>query len=149
VLRRLAYRFRQLYWRLVRPRTLGVKCLVVSDQRVLLVRTTYDRYWALPGGAVERGESFAEGARRELREETGLDLDGLRLFQLYHSQREDKDDHVALFVAETVDGQPRADGREVADLGFFRLDQLPPETSPATRRRIAEYLAGRAASEAW
>jgi hypothetical protein len=32
---------------------------------------------------------------------------------------------------------------------YWRLDRLPPETSPATRRRIAEYLAGQAATDAW
>lgn len=63
----MLHRLRRLYWRLFQPRTLGVKCLVLRAGRVLLVRTTYDRYWALPGGGVNRGESFADAARRELR----------------------------------------------------------------------------------
>jgi ADP-ribose pyrophosphatase YjhB (NUDIX family) len=142
-------RLRRLYWRALRPRTLGVKCLVLREGRVLLVRTTYDRYWALPGGGVERGESFAEAARREVREETALALADLRLFQLYLSRREGKEDHVALFVAEAPAGEPRPDGREVAEAAFFAPDALPAETSPATRRRIAEHRAGRPAGDAW
>jgi ADP-ribose pyrophosphatase YjhB (NUDIX family) len=140
---------RRLYWRLLRPRTLGVKCLVLRDGRVLLVRTTYDRYWSLPGGGVERGESFADAARREVREETGLVLTSPRLLHVYLSHREGKEDHVALFVAECPTREPRPDGREVAEAAFFDPAALPEETSPATRRRIADYQAGRPHGDAW
>lgn len=43
--------------------------------RVLLVEPTYKEDWELPGGVVDRGESPRDGARREVREETGLDVD--------------------------------------------------------------------------
>jgi ADP-ribose pyrophosphatase YjhB (NUDIX family) len=145
----MLHRLRRLYWRLLRPRTLGVKCLVPRDGRVLLVRTTYDRYWSLPGGGVERGESFADAARRELGEEAGLELIDPRLFHVYLSRREGKEDHVALFVADCPTGDPRPDGREVAEAAFFDPDALPDDTSPATRRRIADYKAGRPADDAW
>jgi 8-oxo-dGTP pyrophosphatase MutT (NUDIX family) len=52
--------------------------LLDGDGRVLLFRfDAPDRapFWATPGGALDPGETFAEGARRELREETGLDTD--------------------------------------------------------------------------
>ena len=145
----MRHRLRRLYWRLFRPRTLGVKCLVLRAGRVLLVRTTYERYWALPGGGVDRGESFADAARRELGEETGLALAEPRLFHVYLSRREGKEDHVALFVAGCPTGAPRPDGREVAEAAFFDPDALPEDTSPATRRRIADYRAGRPAGEMW
>ena len=145
----MRHRLRRLYWLLFRPRTLGVKVLVLRDNWVLLVRTTYNRYWALPGGGVERGESYADAARRELREETGLAAADQRLFHVYFSRREGKEDHVALFVATCPAGEPRPDGREVAAAAFFDPDALPEETSPATRRRIAEYLAGQPAGDAW
>jgi len=52
--------------------------LLDGEGRILLFRfDAPDRapFWATPGGALDPGETFAEGARRELREETGLDLD--------------------------------------------------------------------------
>jgi len=52
--------------------------LLDADERVLLFRfTAGDRppFWATPGGAVDPGESYEAAARRELREETGLDLE--------------------------------------------------------------------------
>lgn len=52
--------------------------LLDGDGRVLLFRFTADDrppFWVTPGGAVDPGESYAQAARRELREETGLTLD--------------------------------------------------------------------------
>lgn len=138
----------RLYWRLVRPTTLGCRCLVLRGDSVLLVRHTYDSGWHLPGGGVKRGEAFIEAARREVREETDLEVDGLRLLQLYHSQAEGKSDHVALFAAESPSGLPRPASLEIAEVCFAPLAALPDDTSLATRRRIAEYL-GDAPTASW
>jgi len=64
-----------------RPRLRGVKCVVRdADGRVLWVRHTYgDRAaWELPGGGARRSESALQAARREAREELGVDLDDWR-----------------------------------------------------------------------
>lgn len=145
----LRHLLRRLYWRLGRPTTLGVRCLVARGGEVLLVRHTYERWWYLPGGAVERGESFAAAARRELLEETGLRADGLRPLGLYLNRGEGKIDHVAVFVAEAPEGEPRPGPAEIREARFFPLAGLPDDTSPATRRRLAEYADGCAPAEEW
>lgn len=56
--------------------TVGGLCVVErADGRVLLVRHAYRPRWGLPGGFLKRGEGSADGARREVREEVGLDID--------------------------------------------------------------------------
>lgn len=59
----------------------GVAVIIVKDQKVLIGRRKgnhgFDR-WGLPGGALEKGETVEEGARRETREETGIEIANVR-----------------------------------------------------------------------
>ncbi|HEX8959411.1 MAG TPA: NUDIX domain-containing protein, partial [Solirubrobacterales bacterium] len=135
----------RLVWRLFRPITLGSRCLVLDGERVLLVRHTYGSAWHLPGGAVEKGETLAEAARREVREECGLEVGNLSLLGIYYSHAEGKHDHVAIFVAHGFSGTPQGQPAEIERLEFFPLGDLPADTSPATRRRVEEYLTGKVA----
>jgi 8-oxo-dGTP pyrophosphatase MutT (NUDIX family) len=132
----------RLYWRLFQPITLGSRCIVVDGERVLLVRHAHSSGWRLPGGAVEKGETLAEAARREVREECGLAVDDLSMLGIYYSDAEGKHDHVAIFVAQGFFGTLHAQRGEIARLEFFPLRDLPADTSPATRRRVEEYLDG-------
>lgn len=142
----------RLYWRLVRPLTVGVRGFVRNDAgEVLLVRHTYMPGWYLPGGGVSRGETMQTALARELEEEAGILLRGpARLFGLYANFREFKSDHVAMYVIEagSYDSEPRRSA-EIAEYGFYPVDALPEDTSPSTRRRIAEVLEARAPDELW
>ena len=63
----------------------GVGAVVVDDGRVLLVRRGSEPlkgHWTLPGGALEVGESLAEGVAREVREETGLEVEPIELIEV-------------------------------------------------------------------
>lgn len=139
-------RAQRLYWRTVKPQTVGVRGLVVSeDGAVLLVRHSYDRHfsnfsWYLPGGRVRRGESLVEAIRRELAEEVGVHVRSPEeLLGVYTNLVEGKRDHVVAFVVRDWDRTPTA-SPEIAEAGFFPSRDLPEGTSPATRRRIAELL---------
>ena len=134
----------RLKWRILRPVTVGVRVLMEKDGRVLLVEHTYDELWYLPGGGVEREETLEEAIRREAMEEVGAELGQLSLLGAYTSFSEYKSDHVLVFVCHdfTLTG---VTDREIAHFGFFDLEALSADTSPATRRRIEEYRTGRAA----
>jgi len=63
----------------------GVGAVVVQDRRVLLVRRGTEPlkgHWTLPGGMLELGEALAAGAVREVREETGLEVEPIELIEL-------------------------------------------------------------------
>jgi 8-oxo-dGTP pyrophosphatase MutT (NUDIX family) len=73
---RVAHALLRAYWRVARPHTRGVKCVVRDGDAVLFVRHAYGnrRQWELPGGGIKRGEDPRDTAAREAREELGLDL---------------------------------------------------------------------------
>ncbi len=152
---RLINRAARLYWRVRRPRTLGVRAVVLDrDERIALVRHTYADHWYLPGGGVKKGESFQSALLRELEEEVALrDARIERILGVYHSRREAKDDHIVIYVVR-VEVDPcadlaRADLTEIEEAGWFALDALPDGVSPATGRRIAEYREGAVGSGPW
>lgn len=152
---RLIGKAARLYWRLRKPRTLGVRAVVVDrNDRIALVRHTYADQWHLPGGGVRKGESFEAAMLRELEEEIALgDARIDHVLGVYHSRREAKDDHIVIFVVRVETGPAAglqaADGIEIAEAGWFPPDALPADLSAATGRRIAEFRAGRQGWGAW
>lgn len=147
---RLLSVLRSAYWRIAGPITVGARCAVLDNDRVLLVRHTYQDGWLIPGGGVRKGESLQEAARREIKEECGIDVNSERLFHVYYNCRQGKNDHVALFVANGFKGTVQAtDWAEIAEIAFFPLNALPPDATPATRRRIEEIKQGQAHTDRW
>lgn len=138
-------RLMHLYWRFSRGLTVGVRGMATDpDGRIFLVKHSYVPGWHLPGGGVEPGETLREALGREMMEEGNIAfLQEPRLFGIYHNRTASGRDHVALFVADaftqTTPPQPNA---EIIAHGFFLRDALPPETTPGTRKRIAEVLDG-------
>lgn len=149
---RVLTRTLQRYWRLTRGLTMGAQALVLdADGRVLLVRPTYKPGWHFPGGGVERNETATLAVTRELKEEAGVIADSNPLlFSLYANFKAFPSDHVALFLVARW-RQPRVPepNREIAEVGFFARDALPPDTVGAVRRRIAEAIDGQPVSVDW
>jgi 8-oxo-dGTP pyrophosphatase MutT (NUDIX family) len=145
------YRVRRLAWRLLRPRTRGVKVMLFNPAgELLLVRHSYGDtgLFLLPGGGVRPFEAPERAAVREIREELGCGLDGLVLVSVHASSHEGKRDTVHLYRAR-VAGDVRIDGVEIAEACFFPLAALPEAASPATRRRLAELSGEREADGRW
>jgi 8-oxo-dGTP pyrophosphatase MutT (NUDIX family) len=140
----------RLYWRIRKPVTFGVRAIVLHrDGRLLLVKHTYDRYWYLPGGGRKRDETAEEALRREVEEEIGItDLRIARKLGTYFSEREGKRDTIDVFVAH-AEAFGRLQRLEIAAAEWFAPDELPPDVSPATQRRVAEYLGRREIEAAW
>jgi ADP-ribose pyrophosphatase YjhB (NUDIX family) len=141
------------YFLLSRPMTLGVRAVVHdrNGHKVFLIRHTYVPGWHLPGGGVEKNETVVQALTRELSEEGNFQLLAPPLLRSLHFNRHASPrDHVAVFLVEDFRQHlAKAPDREIADSGFFALDELPEMTTPGTRRRIAETFEGVPVSEYW
>ncbi len=140
LLARPAYTLYRLLWQVTRPMVIGVRTLLIQNDQVLLVKHTYQAHWYFPGGAVKRGESLVEAARREAYEEAGVTMTGgLHLLGMYWSFFEGKSDHIAVFVGTEFTVGKRPDRWEIADCRSFSVHALPSDLSPACARRLDEY----------
>lgn len=110
--------------------------------RVALVRNTYREGWSLPGGVVDDNEPPAAACVRELAEELGFTVRQLGpLLAVQWAQR--MDGNPMQFLNLTFDagvcpdpGMLRAQPEEIAEIGFFGLDELPSDVRPFIARRL-------------
>ena len=129
---RVAYRALQAWALVRRPEVRGTMVAVLDEDRVLLVRHTYGdrRRWELPGGWVQSGEDPADAARREVREELGIDV-AIRPMGTIDGTWHFKHEHLAWFVADWPGGRGTYDPVEIAEVAWFDLDGLPPHVGEA------------------
>jgi 8-oxo-dGTP diphosphatase len=100
--------------------------------RVLLIRRKHDPFagkWAIPGGFVDEGETLEAAARRELREETGLEVNELEQVRTFGDPGRDPRGWT-IAVAHLARVDPRAVRPQAADdaaeVAWHPLDELPP-----------------------
>ena len=102
----------------------------IGGKVVLIERKNPPPGWALPGGFVDEGETLAAAARREAKEETGLDVELVELFHCYSDPRRDPRQHTVstVFIGKLPAGSSTAPrgSDDAANAGTFRLDERPP-----------------------
>ncbi|MGE5375145.1 MAG: NUDIX domain-containing protein [Bacteroidota bacterium] len=122
---------------------LAVIVAVIDEGKVLLTKREDFEVWCLPGGGVEDGESLAEGAIREAREETGLDVELTRLVGVYSRLGGGMHDvHAVLYVARPVGGELRTQPQETIEVAYFPFDRLPDEMLFGHKKRIQDAVRG-------
>lgn len=109
-----------------------------SNERILLVKHNYGKYnWELPGGLSELNESAGDTAKREVLEETGLEVTVDRLTGVYYEPNNDM--HHFVFTCKVVGNQqPRPDAKEVTECKFWDINDLPRPISDFTINRIQD-----------
>jgi mutator protein MutT len=106
-------------------------CLFDDRGRVLLQKRGDSGKWGFPGGAIELGETPEEAAIREVKEETGLDVQVETLIGIYTDsdiKYPNGDEAHSICIAyrlKAVSGQLACDGVETAALQYFAMDELP------------------------
>jgi mutator protein MutT len=124
-----------------------VAALIIKDGKILLVEHEKGgrRYWLLPGGGVEYGESVEEALKRELQEEVGIEIAVHELLWLVDSIPADRHRHVLNLIlsaeALTTEIHPHPD-EVLRDARWMDLHDLPNlELFPDTKDEILRYAA--------
>jgi 8-oxo-dGTP pyrophosphatase MutT (NUDIX family) len=143
---RLVQPWRLWLWGLLGREVEGIMVLGFADDgRLLLVRHTYHRrdQWMVPGGGRARGEDLLATARREMAEETGCTLhDARHLGQVMRTTAQGWRNRIEV-VTGRITGVPRADRREIDEVGLFAPDALPPQTYRGVHEYLALWAAGK------
>ncbi len=136
---------------------IGFGVMLLRDNKVLLGQRHSDPIkadsamrgegtWTMPGGKLDFGESFEEGARRELLEETGLklsSLDDLRVISLSNDIVSDAHFVTIGMLCKNISGNPKVmEPDEITKWDWFPLDQLPKPLFPPSATVIRNYNEG-------
>jgi ADP-ribose pyrophosphatase YjhB (NUDIX family) len=129
----------------------SVTAAIRDDQgRLLLIHKIDNDFWALPGGAMDLGESIADAAVREVAEETGLTVEITGLVGIYtdpghvmaYDDGEVRQQFSVCFHARRIAGEPREDGTETKAARWVDVDAVPElSIHPSMRQRINDALA--------
>jgi 8-oxo-dGTP pyrophosphatase MutT (NUDIX family) len=129
----------------------GASAIVTDDKgRVLLHQRSDNERWALPGGAMDIGETIAQCAEREVREETGLTVKAYRVVGIYsdpghvfaYSDGEVRQEFSVCFACQILSGEiSKSD--ESLQVKFWPAEELDSlDMHPSIRLRISHYLSG-------
>ena len=132
------------------PGTVAV-ILDTTIDNVLLHLRNDQPMWSLPGGPPDFGESFAEGIIREVKEETGLDVEIVRLIGVYSepafwifSYPDGNRAHAfaAAFECRVVSGELAANMSDSLDVKWFPVNDLPGNLMPMHPKVISDCING-------
>ncbi len=118
--------------------TVSAAGIITNGKReVLILNHVLRPYsgWGLPGGFIDHGESPEHAIRRELKEETGIELDKLKLFRVRIVGK-----HVEILFTAVAVGEPKVMSREIIEFGWFELHGLPNDLSRSQADTIEEVL---------
>lgn len=131
----------------------AASAIVVNDEgKILLHKRSDNHLWSLPGGAMDLGESIEETIIREVKEETGLDVEVLRCIGLYtdpqhiiaYSDGEIRQQFSICFHCQPIGGKIMISSESTQVMFFTKEEIEQMDLHPAQRIRISDYFADQA-----
>jgi 8-oxo-dGTP diphosphatase len=114
---------------------------IIDNKKILLTKREDFEVWCLPGGSVEDGESLAEAAIREAKEETGVEVELTHLVGVYSRLGGMWNDvHAVLFAGRPIGGELRVQPGETVEVAYFPFDEIPEEVLFGHKKRIEDAL---------
>ena len=130
---------------------LGIGVMVKDGNKILLGHRAKKRKdtggifepdsWTFPGGKQEFGETYFDGAKREVKEETNLEIDELELFSASDDIQPDRHYITLLIIARKYNGELKImEPTKEDEWRWFDLDNLPENIYSPSRKFIEDYL---------
>ncbi len=120
---------------------LTVDVIIRYKGGVILIRRRNPPFgWALPGGFVDYGERVEDAARREMREETSLELEDLKLFGVYSDPKRDPRGHTVSIVFTAKGKGEATSGDDAKELRIFNKDNLPEDIAFDHKEILRDYF---------
>src|SRR3989344_4797560 len=124
-------------------RGVSIDAVIINGNEVLLIKRGVEPnkgYWGTPGGYVNWDESLEETVKREVKEETNLDVTSLVLVGVYSSpSRHPKQVINVVYLIEVADGKVKH-GDDAMDAKWFDLDNLPTEMALDHKQNIEDAI---------
>lgn len=129
----------------------GIGVLILKDNKVLLGKRHGDPQkadslldgagtWTMPWGKLEFRESFKEGARREVQEETGLDLNDIEVFCVNNDIVKDAHFVTISLISRDFEGRPEVkEPDQIVEWKWFELDDLPSPLYFPSKKTLQNY----------
>jgi len=114
---------------------------------LLIKRDTvpFKGYWALPGGRAEPDEKVEQTIVREVKEETGLDVEIIRKIGEYHEQGTqdsvEYDYYPACFLVKVVGGELKRQEGEIQEIQLFSFEDIPENLAFVHNDMVKDFLA--------
>ena len=130
---------------------IGIGVIVLNGNKILLGHRAKDRKdtggiyetdcWTIPGGKQKYNETFFEGAKREVKEETNLDIDDLELFGIADDIQPDRHYLTIHIIANKYSGELKVmEPTKEDEWEWFELDKLPEKIYSPSKKFIEAYL---------
>jgi len=119
-----------------------VNIAVIHEGKILLTKREDFETWCLPSGGVEEGESLAQAAIRETKEETGVESELTRLVGIYSRLVNWSSGYIVLFAAKPIGGELKCQPGETIAVEWFAYDEIPDPLSIGHKRRINDAIEG-------
>lgn len=125
ILNFIFFPFARLYCLISKPNRVGVKIVIKHNNEILLLKRSYgEKIWTLPGGGINKNESPEEAAKRETKEEVGINLENISQYGSFRHKGENIEDFVYVFAAEVQNKTFNSSNYEIEEARWFNIEDL-------------------------
>ncbi len=126
----------------------GAVVIIRNSKGEVLLQKRPEGRWGLPGGLMNLGESFEQVAKREVLEETGLEIQNVKLLSVFSGENtyvkgpngDEFYSVTAVFITDNVKGEIKIETPETVDIRYFDCRALPDQMVGSHRRFIYQFL---------